>query len=481
MSGLGKVWDEAVGAYEWLKSLTLGEFAEDRPTSVIVTDMLVAMTVPGAVIVTSARDLAAVCLRLGHRYAGTSTTQQNAAHPEWEEWVILIASALGVFGPVICAATGALVGALVGDEAAAILRALCLMLVKKGGAILVDVVGFLERFTKGNIVKLLKMVRFADYGEALVGKLKGFIEGTLSLVTKVRAQLSRLEYFERAQKMIAQLERMEASFYALQSRLAQEIPKALSQLDKALQDMLKQVMPPVRQPAYAAVSAAKPEVVAADRVRVSSGIGVPPKVLPVFRDEAEAVGGAARGGGSLPQPVEKGPTSANVHEGEPVDVRKLTTAKKGIYGEIVSDKYMGGKGYENVMLKDRQPPRSLEDLPIGRGIDGVYKKPPGEPPPPYVITETKYRTGGKFTDKDLKPTKGSDGYPSSKQMSEDWITPRLPDAVSMEEAAAIRKADYESWLMVVDESGTVVDITKLDAKGNARLDAAGHPVKIPVN
>jgi|GEM_PF-4007824 len=87
MSGLGKVWDEAIGAYEWLKSLTLGEFAEDRPTSVIVTDMLVAMTVPGAVIVTSARDLAAVCLRLGHRYAGTSTAQQNAAHPEWEEWV----------------------------------------------------------------------------------------------------------------------------------------------------------------------------------------------------------------------------------------------------------------------------------------------------------------------------------------------------------------------------------------------------------
>jgi hypothetical protein len=264
MSGLGKVWDEAVGAYEWLKSLTLGEFAEDRPTSVIVTDMLVAMTVPGAVIVTSARDLAAVCLRLGHRYAGTSTAQQNAVHPEWEEWVILIASALGVFGPVICAATGALVGALVGDEAAAILRALCLMLVKKGGAILVDVVGFLESFTKGNVVKLLKMVRFADYAELLVSKLKGFIESTLSLITKAKAQLSRLEYFERARGMIVQLERMEKSFYALQTRLAQEVPKALSQLDQALQDMLKQVMPPVRQPAYAAVSAAKPEMAAAD-------------------------------------------------------------------------------------------------------------------------------------------------------------------------------------------------------------------------
>jgi hypothetical protein len=158
MSVLGEVWDEAVGAYDWLKSLTLGEFAEDRPTSVIVTDMLVAMTVPGAVVLTSARDLAAVCMRLGTRYDGVSTDAQNAAHPESQEWVILIASALGVFGPVICATVGSLVGAMVGDEAAAVIRAVCLLLIDKGGEVLEKVVGFLARCTKGNIVKLLQKI-----------------------------------------------------------------------------------------------------------------------------------------------------------------------------------------------------------------------------------------------------------------------------------------------------------------------------------
>jgi hypothetical protein len=44
----------------------------------------------------------------------------------------------------------------------------------------------------------------------------------------------------------------------------------------------------------------------------------------------------------------------------------------------------------------------------------------------------------------------------------------------------INKEGYEVWLMVVDESGKVVDITKLDEFGNALLKA-GKPVKIPVN
>ncbi|WP_429466623.1 hypothetical protein [Paraburkholderia sp. WSM4175] len=192
MSMLGDVWDEAVGTYNWLKSLTLGEFAEGRPTSVIVTDMLVAMTVPGAVIVTSARDLAAVCLRLGRRYEGESTDAQNAAHPEWQEWVILIASVLGVFGPVICAAVGSLVGAMIGDEAAAVIRAVCLLLIDKGGEVLEKVVGFLARFTKGNIIKLLEKVHFAAYGDAMVKKLKEFLQGMQSLIKKAQGCSARL-------------------------------------------------------------------------------------------------------------------------------------------------------------------------------------------------------------------------------------------------------------------------------------------------
>jgi hypothetical protein len=471
MSMLGEVWDEAVGAYDWLKSLTLGEFAEDRPTSVIVTDMLVAMTVPGAVVVTSARDLAAVSLRLGRRYEGVSTGAQNAAHPEWQEWVILIASALGVFGPVICAAVGSLAGAMIGDEAAAVIRAVCLLLIDRGGEVLEKVVGFLSRFTKGNIVKLLEKIHFADYGDALVKKLKEFLEGMQALVKKAQGLLSQVEYIGRARALLAELERMEKAFYAVQANCAKEIPQALAKLDEALQKLLKDKLPPTYHPAYAGVPAPKAEVVTPPKVRVSSGIGEPPKALPMKRDGAEGTGGTG-GGGPLPEPQEPVPGSSNVHSD---DVAKMSRAQKGIFGETVSDDFMTARRYRSELSEDRQM-RLLEQQPTGRGIDGVYRKPPGEPPPPYVVTETKFRRGGDFSPSRLPMTKGS-----GKQMSGPWILDRLEDAVGDRTMLTMREEGFESWLMVVDESGKVVDITKLNVKGNALLDTSGQPVKVPIN
>ncbi|WP_321889176.1 hypothetical protein [Paraburkholderia bannensis] len=473
MSALRDVWDEAVGAYDWLESLTLGEFAEDRPTSVIVADMLVAMTVPGAVIVTSARDLAAVCLRLGRRYEGASTDEQNAAHPEWQEWVILIASALGVFGPVICAAVGSLVGAMVGDEAAAVIRTVCLLLIDKGGEVLEKAVGFLARFTKGNIVKLLEKIHFAAYGDMLVKKLKEFLQGMQALIVKAQGLLSRVEYIERARTMLGALKRMEKQFYAVQVACTKEIPLALAKLDEALQKLLKDTLPPTYHPAYAGVPAPLPKVATLEKVRVSSGIGEPPKVLPMKRDGAEAAGGGAHGGGGpLPEPQESVPGSSNVHRD---DVAKMSRAQKGIFGEKVSDDFMTARGYRSELLADRQM-RLLEQQPTGRGIDGVYRKPPGEPPPPYVVTETKFRTGGDFRPSQLPMTN------SGKQMSDGWIRPRIGKAVGDDEVADVIKDEgYEAWLMVVDENGKVTSIAKLDEKGNALLDSAGKPVTVPAN
>ncbi|MDR5754495.1 MULTISPECIES: hypothetical protein [unclassified Caballeronia] len=150
---------------------------------------------------------------------------------------------------------------------------------------------------------------------------------------------------------------------------------------------------------------------------------------------------------------------------------------KGIFGEKVSDDFMTGRGYKSELSADRQM-RLLEQQPTGRGIDGVYRKPPKSDPPPYVVTETKFRADGKV--KGLPTTKGSKGYPSAKQMSTRWITDRLPDAVGQVQARNILKEKYESWLMVVDETGAVVDITKLDKAGNALLDDAGKPIKVSV-
>ena len=472
MSVLGKVWDDAVGTYEWLKSLVIGEFAEDRPTSVIVADMLAAIVIPGAVVVTSARDLAAVSLRLGRRYEGVSSDEQNASHPEWQEWVILVASALGVFGPVICAAVGSLVGAMIGDEAAAVIRAVCLLLIERSGQVLERVVGFLARFTKGNIVKLLEKIHFADYGDALVKSLDKFFKWVLAKIKYAQGLLGQIEYIGRAQAMLAELERIEKAFYAVQVNCVKEIPQALAKLDEALQTLLKDKLPPTYHPAYAGVPAPKPEVVTPPKVRVSPGIGEPPKALPMKRDGAEGAAGSGTHGGPLPEQQEPVPGSSNVHRD---DVAKMSRARKGIFGEKVSDDFMTARRYTSELSADRQM-RLLEEKPTGRGIDGVYRKPPGEPPPPYVVTETKFRTGGDFSPNQLPMTKGS-----GKQMSGPWILDRLEDAVGDRTMLLMREEGFESWLMVVDESGKVVDIAKLDGKGNALLDTAGRPIKVAVN
>lgn len=154
-----------------------------------------------------------------------------------------------------------------------------------------------------------------------------------------------------------------------------------------------------------------------------------------------------------------------------IDPKILTRTQKGLYGEIISDNYMLNKGHRNLLPESRQV-RSLEDTPRGRGIDGIYEN--ADPPPPFIVTETKYRTkSGKYIDSDgiardniLPTTRGSNGYASAKQMSDRWIEPRLADELGRSQARQVRNQGYDRWLMIVDESGEVVNITRLD--GNAK-------------
>ena len=61
---LADAWGHVVGGMEWLQSVLFGEFADHRPLSAVVADMLVSF-IPGVVIVTSARDAVAVIFALG--------------------------------------------------------------------------------------------------------------------------------------------------------------------------------------------------------------------------------------------------------------------------------------------------------------------------------------------------------------------------------------------------------------------------------
>ncbi|KFI12040.1 hypothetical protein F0223_23710 [Vibrio coralliilyticus] len=86
-----------------------------------------------------------------------------------------------------------------------------------------------------------------------------------------------------------------------------------------------------------------------------------------------------------------------------------------------------------------------------------------------------YRTeAGKYIDGDgiakdtmLSTTKGSKGYKSAKQMSDNWIKPRVKDELNNRQARSFYDEGYERWLMIVDDSGKVINITKLDKHANA--------------
>jgi RES domain-containing protein len=290
-----------------MESLVLGEFAEQRPLSVIIADMLLCCSVPGAVVVVSVRDLAAVCLRLGRRYEDTASAAELGEHPEWQEWVLLIACAFGAFGPAICTSAGLLLGFVAGSEAAAFLRALCLLLIKDSGVMLEKVAGFLSRFVDGDVLKALRRVRFVDYGGLLIAELQHFLTQFGKHISYIKLQLNPVRYFTRGRALLEELERMEKYFFAVQSRLPEEVPKALEKLDEILRQVLRQKLPIVRHPVYVGVTAVKPEVIAAEKIEISSGNGEAPYVM-----SARAAGGPP-GAQRLPDMPQQRPDSANVH------------------------------------------------------------------------------------------------------------------------------------------------------------------------
>ena len=155
-----------------------------------------------------------------------------------------------------------------------------------------------------------------------------------------------------------------------------------------------------------------------------------------------------------------------------VDPKLISRAKKGLYGEIISDEYMRRKGHKQLLPEGRYA-RSLEDVPKGRGMDGVYLN--ANPPPKYIITETKYRqTNGadknKYIDSDgsASDTALATNRGGIRQMSSTWIDGHINKEFKNNPTllAELRKKDaYLSLLMIVDESGKVIAISKLDKNG----------------
>lgn len=270
---LDDAWSNIVGGMEWLQSVIFGEFADHRPLSAVIADMLVSF-LPGVVIVTSARDAVAVILRL-------------ANHPEKREelmeWVLLSACLIVIALPIAMAAggfavagIGALVGGIAGSELGAALRAVMLMLIKEGTK-LVELVRFLQKFMKGDILKFLRAIRFAEFEKPLMQVMNKITGKLLQIVRTLRSHLEGLQYFDSVKATIAKLAGWEKKFYAVQQDALKQIPKALVELDARLAKVLVQTAPKEVHTVAAGVQVDKTAGGAPAKQRVKD---TPGKVLP---------------------------------------------------------------------------------------------------------------------------------------------------------------------------------------------------------
>lgn len=110
---------------------------------------------------------------------------------------------------------------------------------------------------------------------------------------------------------------------------------------------------------------------------------------------------------------------------------------KGNFGEAMGDQDAARRGWKKL----DGPNTQIGDK-IGRGIDAVYEDP--GPPKEYVIVEDKYDTA------DLSTLKNG-----TKQMSPEWIRPRLNKAVGKKQALKIRMKGYRRVIRRTDPHGNV--------------------------
>lgn len=278
---LEDAWGQVVGGMDWLKSVLFGEFADHRPLSAVVADMLVSF-IPGVVIVTSARDAVAVILRL-------------ANHPEKREdlmeWVLLSACLIVIALPLAMAAggaaaagVGAIVGGIAGSELGAALRSVMLLLIKEASK-LVELIRFLQKFIKGDILKFLRAVKFAKYEKPLLQALSKISGKLVDIVKSLRGHLESLSYFDRVKASIAKLAAWEKKFYAVQQDAIRQLPKALAELDARLTKLLSETAPKEAHTVPAGVQADKAAATTPAKQRVKD---TPGKVMPKVEDKPAA-------------------------------------------------------------------------------------------------------------------------------------------------------------------------------------------------
>lgn len=326
---LDNAWVDIVGGMEWLKSVFLGEFSDTRPLSAVIADMLVSF-LPGVVIVTSARDAAAVILRL-------------ANHPEKREelmeWVLLCACLITVALPIAIAAGGAVgagVGAVVagiaGSELGAALRAVMLLLIREASK-LVDLVRFLQKFINGDVLKFLRAVKFAKYENALVQVFAKVSGKLVDIVRSLQEYLENLQYFETVQSSIAKLAEWERKFYDVQQDAVKQIPLALAELDARLAKVLAETAPREAHTVAAGVRVNKNANVIPPKQRVRD---IPGMILSKTNDSALHDNAPLQNSARTASEVRREPVSKFALKDKPAESRS-TDAGENVKKQTVAD------------------------------------------------------------------------------------------------------------------------------------------------
>jgi Novel toxin 15 len=154
------------------------------------------------------------------------------------------------------------------------------LLVKKGAYVLAEVIGFLRKFVKGDIIVVLRDIKFAKYSKAIVDYLGKFITKIRELIVKLIAELNQLPFVhDWVAPTIHKLEQLEREFYAVQSSATKLLPKALAELDVRLQHLLNEALPQEQRLAHAGVPAPNATPIKTEKVKVptqsTSPLGTP--------------------------------------------------------------------------------------------------------------------------------------------------------------------------------------------------------------
>lgn len=471
-------YNVVTGPVEWIYEALQGDWNDERTPAQIAADAVLAM-VPIIDQILDIRDICANCRKL----------REDAS--SWQSWMSLCFCLIGLIPTV-------------GSLVKGVLKIIFVYVRKLGSHAVIAAVDTaiesVKLFLKNEkVVKILgsydlaKCYRLvADELRIIIGKINA--KDLADLFKKATDNFgSLIDALNKVlpERSIAVLRNKYGDMVVIQSQIGNNIDKCLG----PVKDILGGIAGRLEARAMAVSGKA---VGAETRVAVAGGKGA------AAASEGRAVSAGGKEGGTAadvgrPHAKEGGaPESAPSAQTSPVptesertartnaqnpDVEgnstlrwedmpgKTKNAQKGLYGEVVSDNHMIAEGHASLLPTSRKAIDNLEaKARDAYFIDGIYKN--ANPPKTYIITEAKFRTGGKFTANDLPTTKGSTHndvyYPEAKQMSDPWIAKRLENdpALTLKQVREI-SGDYERLVLIVDESGKVVKKIELDALGNA--------------